>query len=623
VLEPEQLRRLEADLAVVEARLAEPGYSDRTPQHRLDQERQFRNELLARVESARRELAEVVEPIPGGLPSRGVGQWAPLPLYEKSTEAEEAGVPVLDVEPAEIPDRQAVADQAYELIRGMRRRELSGLANRWKHDPELRRLLAAGLRTLGRSVSADRVDGPLRKVHSREVVLGPTPGLTNATELPDEFDGLTATQRLMLEVMGETAPPGRPFMRLSELAREVAIREPKYDLPLVEQTLISLGHPSLRRIPLVELQGFTGRFTPDAAHFTHARLTREGLELLEDRLAIPLLLINGAAGLSGSIPPHHPAETLKACLFLLEAPRTEPSGLMHCFTGPDFPDGGVLFHSGIGTLWRSGHGKLVARAKLGLELDESSRRARIVIGQFPWPLNAAAVHQALRELHAEGLLSGVTAIHDHSSATSGKVVVELEHLAFSGQVINAIRESAICQLTWNAEFRVESGVLDLADMLKAFIEHRREIAVQKLVRAVAQARVRAQNAEAIAVALGLLDPVLAVTRAADEDEQAVSGLMNFMRPEYREALTALPFPASHDYTKGFTEAQARHLVATRKLAARRPESVRQEWAGLLAAVEDANALLSDRQAILGVVRQELTDALARFDEPRRTEVVSA
>lgn len=573
----------------------------------------------------REQVARDVPPVAGTLPSDSVGNWSPLPLFEKPESANVGDLPAAPflVEDVEVPDREAIAREVAEELRSSKGpRRLIELARQWKHDRPLVRLLTAALRTMGFPTTADQFSTLHQFTRPEftacETRLGPTPWLNMATELPDEFDGLTATQRLLLEVMREAAPPGRPFLRLSEIAAEVAVREARCDQALVERTLISLGHPSLRRVPLVEFQGFTGRFTPLDTHLTHARLSREAIEVLDETFPLPLLLVNGAEGINGCVPPHRPKELIAACLHLVASGHFRHWELPS-LEGPDFPEGGVLVRTGAQPLWAQGEGWLVRRARAQAEADTQAR-ARVVIDQVPWPLSARKLQEELEALR----IDGVTNVVDHSSAEGVRLVVELEHVAFTGPVLDAINKSRVCECSFRAEFLVRGSPtprrLDLVDLLKAFIEHRREVAVKKLDRALAQAKLRAQTAEAVCVALALIEPVQAVMRAADDDPQAIAALTQFMRPEHRAALATLPFPASHDYAQGFTGHQAKHLVSLRRLAARRPDSARQDWAELLSQCDVAAALLNDRQAILDVVRQELRAALSRFGEPRRTRL---
>lgn len=624
----EELARLEADLAAIEARLADTAFTSKTPHQQLEDERRFRDELRSRIERERHRLS-VATPAAGSLPAHAAGRWQPLALHETNrVEAEEGELPLAPLAAMEVeePDRPAIARELTRMLSTYSGQMLS-FAHRWIHDAQLKPLLLAAVRARGFKKAALELDPfgkPFVEARERDTTLPPTPFLTMATELPDEFTGLTATQQLVLEVLRVTAPYGGPFVRLSVIAGDVAQRKPVCTEAEVERALISLGHPSLRRLPLVELQGFTGRFDPHHTHCTHARLTRVGVEVLEETFPLPLLLVNGAEGHGACVPPHHPKELARAALFVVDYGNATVSDLNRYIEAPDFPDGGVILHAGIQLLWHRGEEVLETQAKLHLERGQDEA-VRIVISELPWPMTGKALTASVLGLQQEGAIEGVRAVNDHSSANGGLVVIELEHLAYAWLALGAIRKSRIHQLTWRGDFHVSGSPnarrLDLADLLSAFVEHRKEVAVKRLDKAVARARERAQGAEAVVLALGWLEPVLAVMRAAVEDDEAVQGLMSFMRPEYLPALEALPFAPSHDYAKGFTEQQAKHLLTVRRLPSRQPDSAMRDWVALRSEVEVALGRLSDRQAILDVVREELRGAIERFDEPRRTRVL--
>ncbi len=619
------LARIEIELAELEAKLADQAYRARTVQQRLDDETQARNELRAQVVALREQLARV--PISGGLPADGVGRWAPLTMFERDEPTTEPPIPPLDVTPADAPDYDDLSREVTALFRDDSLARVDGLARlarRWRHDPRALRLLVAGLRSCRHPRRAELFAAPLRPVPTLPTALPPTPLLTMATELPNEFDGLTRSQRRVLEVMADFAPPGRPFLRLTEIAAEMTLRDAQFDLTRVERTLLSLGHPSLRRVPLVELQGLTNRFAPHDMHATHARLTSDGLAYLRGELALPLLLVNGAEGRGACVPPHSPSELLGACLYLLEAPHGTLEDLRHrLLQGLDFPDGGSV--SAAGRLWGFKTGRVTRRPKYTVELDDESGRGRVVVSAFPWPLTVRDVLPGLEGLRAKGHLDGVTGIVDSSSSTAQRLEISVEHVAFGALVRDQIIASQCVEQTLDVALLVDGQPprqVDLVELLRSFIEHRKEHAVKKLDRALAEAHQRAAKAEAVYVAVRLLEPVLAATRAAIDDAEAVAGLLDFIKPEHRERLAQTPFPLSHRYARGFTEAQAKHVVSIRKLTARRLESAQQDWATTLSACDEAKARLSNRQDILEVVREELRAARARFDLPRLTTVMA-
>jgi hypothetical protein len=628
-LNPDELARLEADLAAIEARLADSTFTAKNSHQRLAEERQFRDNLRARIESERARIAAARPVVAGGLPSRSTGQWQPLPLHERpQVETEEGALPLapLSAPEQEEPDRQAIAEELTRMLSSYSGK-IATFAERWIHDLQLRPLLVAAVQARGFKKAALELDPfgkPFVVPRQRENVIPPTPFLNMAAELPDEFTGLTVLQRLVLEVLRTSAPHTGPFVRLSVIATDVAHRQPGLREGQVEHVLIALGHPSLRRLPLVEFQGFTGRFDPHGTHCTHARLTRVGFEVLEETFPLPLVLVNGAEGHGACLPPHSPRELARAALLTLEHSNTTFATLSGTIEGPDFPDGGVLLHHGIRELCHGGEATLRTRAQMRLEHGPQGH-VRVVLSELPWPMTGESLRSAVLELEKEGALRGFVSVEDQSSATGGRVVIEFEHLAYSWLATEAIVTSRIHELHWRAALHVRSGQyarrLSLADLMSAFIEHRKEVAVKRLDQAVAQARVRARGAEALWLALSLLEPVLAVMREALDDAEAVNGLMNFMRPEYRWAVEQLPFHPSHDYARGFTEEQAKHLLTVRKLPSRQRETALRDWVAVQAEVDAAKARLSNRQAVLQLVREELQGAVARFDEPRRTRIL--
>lgn len=611
----EELQRLEADLVSLETRLASAAYLARTPTAVLDGERQLRNELRARLEVLREQLEKARVPVAGGLPA-DVGRWAPLALFEASAELEPS--PPLEVTERERLDYPALERQVAAALLASSRRAapLIELAREWRSEPGALRLLGAALFSIDRVAKAVSLGAPSRRpMEAFPVEAGPLPWLTMATELPDERDGLTATQRKVLQVMRTAAPPGRAFVQLSALAAEVAEHHPALELPDVEHALIALGHPSLRPFPLVEFQGFSGRFTPPETHFTHARLTPLALDVLADTVPLPLLLLNGAEGRGTTIPPLAPSALLEALTILGQHPQSAVD-----VGAPDLASGAEV-NGNAGRRWPA---PLFARARITQELAPDGVRARLVVDRFPWPLRARDVIDELARLKTRGLLDGVTSVEDESSASEVRLVVQVEHVAFAGLIRSELLASRLFEQRLDLDLVVlVAGApqrLSLVELLRVFLEQRREVAVRRLDAAVAKATLQAQRAEAVCVALALLDPVQAALRDTLDDAEATAALQVFLRPEHRAALAGLPLPLSHDYARGFTEDQARHVATQRRLAARRRDAAVSDWAAALSARDEAKRQLGDRRAVLAVVLAELEAARERFSSPRRSEV---
>lgn len=610
--------KLERDLAAILERWQTPGYFERTPARTLDDERQVHNELKAQLDEWHRTERATVQ---GGLSSTTAGLWTPLALHPSTPQRQRA--------PARLraaPKRnlEKLAHEVFDLLRSGEQPispRLQLLAKEWRSEPKAKRLIAAALRSVGNEAGASVV-WPLP--HAPQATPWPVASATwlnQATEVAQEFDGLTRTQRRLLQFMRQAAPAELPAVPLHHLASELRRIDPSADMAVLERHLVGLGHPDLKPLPLVELRGLTGRFDPPATHFTHARLSAIAHEVLDQTLALPLLLVNGAEGEGCWIPPHHAREVLAAALVVVTAPGAHPEVVHHQVLGVDLATGSSSEPSP--DLWVRGHATLTASATTELEVDAPRRSSRLVVRQFPWPLRAAKVMARLLQHLAAGQLDGVTSVADHSSADEQRVVLELEHLAFAAQVRTALSASRVCALRFDAGLVVPDleqtrRRTTLVDLVCSFVEHRKELAVKKFDETIAAARRKAQNAEAVCVALLMVDHVMNVMRTGDDDEQAAVALTQCFRSEHQALLTQLPFAPSHPYEKGFTLEQGRHLLTVRKLASRNREAARDDWARLLAEVETSRQALSSRSNVLAVVKAELEATMARFDQPRRS-----
>lgn len=277
------------------------------------------------------------------------------------------------------------------------------------------------------------------------------------------------------------------------------------------------------------------------------------MEVLEETFPLPLLLLNGAEGAGTTLPPFRPSEVLSA---LGAVVRSELDVEVHAHVRTLQRADGSVALSGVRGLRETGAAPLWFSARVVPEIDTRSTVARLVVTGLPWPLSVSEVMARLRALQADGFLDGVTAIDDESSATDSRLVLSLEHVAFLGPVRAVLDTSQVFLIKLSGALVVDVNgkgrQVDLADLLRAFVEYRKEVAVKRLDAALAHARLFAARAEAVCVALVLLEPVQEVLRAALDDAEAIAGLQRFMRPEHRAALASLPLARSHGYEQGFT-----------------------------------------------------------------------
>lgn len=625
-----QLESVERQLEAVERRLAEPGHAERTAAAVLDDERAAQQSLAAERARLRERIASRKTPVAGTVRAN-VGVWQPLSLHER-IHAPEEDLPAFATQTHEPRHLETLERELATIFTDFLTNDrfgsltylrLRAVTESWGSHQPARRLLAAAFRSLYRFTAADYLhrESPLvqaapRRLHS--------PLLDGATEFPDEVSGLTATETRVLRAVAACTPANGPFVRTSEVLRELASGE-ALDEAKVLRALGCMGHPSLRRLPLVEYQGFHGRFDPEGPGFTHVRPTPVGRQVLDGSLALPLLLVNGAAGAGTFVPPHRPAELLSAARTLLWGRVLDWPDFRNQCARADFPDVTQVRHSETQEFWRRGWADMAARASVDVELDARACTARLVVHRFPWPLRAHDFVHEVEERVKLGQLDGVRSVRDDSAADTNRLVLELEHVVFALPLQRRLQVSRLFEATFRADLSIFAGnvpgsrrTVDVIDLLRAFIESRVRNVMRGLEARVHAARERALGFEAVCVALLARERVLAALRSAISDDEAIELVQQSLRPEDLQLLTSLPRPPAADYTSGFSRSQAEFLVKQRKLASRPMDVARSDWLHALAAVEEARGLALDRQAVLGLVENELQEAGQRFADERRS-----
>jgi hypothetical protein len=542
---------------------------------------------------------ELYEPAPGPTPSSSS---APAPSAPRETTLPLAPLGTPDPEIARLTTEIVLGlrspTEIYELIRRAgddipTLRLLSTLTEDYRPDI-VRRLEAAG---------AHRVTPSLQRFERAEVI----PGLTDGTELPDFRDGLTETQRRVVILMRELAPATRPPVSVGELVREVCSRDPKATPERVERALIDLSHPRLRAFPIVEARGVSVGLP---MRLEAARLADWAESFFTGELALPLLLLNGAAGAGTAFPSFSHEEVLGG-------------GALWPTMEPDVPTGGVLDGGSLGGLRSDGLAELRLRARVVTEFEEQSRRFRLAIDQLPWPLTIDEVSRRLRALANDGSLEGVRLVsHD-----ANRVVMEFVHVAWARKAARnlMLRPGAAdgpLNVTYVAKLAAlgPSGpmVLSPANWLAAFFANRHEHAAVPVDRELETARRSLAEAEALAVALTLIDAVQGALRPAIDVNEERQALMAMMTPALSERLVPLG-RLSHRFERGFTSAQATYLTSVKKLATRSREAAVAEFERRR---DELHHLEKTRGQAVIERSQAVRDAvLIRFGSgPRRTQI---
>lgn len=586
-------RELEKELAILRVRAA-----DAAAEGREDPATALR---LQQVEAALRALE-----VPAGtLPPTNSGVWSPLPLHESVgvTKAPTPPrqppkpTPQLKAEPASAKMAGALAS-----LRGEVNVTLDNvLSGSWRHWNRSRQWRLSVLHELAEEHPHGAVNcianGALRIVSGEAKAApwiplwDPVPGgLQTSAEAPDAVTGLTASATRVLSLLASLGTPENP-MRVADAIREVQGNAH------VEAELGSLAHPS-RALPLVARSG-------DRFHATEV-----ALELLRGECLLPMLLLNGFEGTATHVPPHPITETLDAVLQRLDLPSaTFAPNLV-----PDPRALGVISRESVASYLVTGSGALHWRARVALRSERE-----VSISDLSWALPPTELVGRIEYVQRVlGRLVGIRSV-DATGATSVRVQVEHEHLALG--VWWELLSSGIVGRSWPVNFQVRHGDLVRRmtglELIDAFIDRRLESLAARPERSALQlAWERAHAQEGLCVALRALDDVLGALAQSDP----LRALTAFQSPVLPAVARGLPLRSTNDYTRGFTEAQARHLIATPDLASRRLAEEDSLWLRLRADVdkERAHPLSNTPRARL---RRQLLDLRARFDVPRQTEIV--
>ena len=454
--------------------------------------------------------------------------------------------------------------------------------------------------------------------------------------LPDVRDGLKPVHRRILYAMqGMGLRPGASYKKSAAVVGEVLGKyHPHGDSPVYD-ALVRMAQDFSMRHVFVDGQGNFGSVDDDppaAMRYTEARLAPISEQLLQDidrdtvdfvdnydgsqreptvlPSRIPALLVNGASGIAvgmaTNIPPHNLREVCDALTHLIDHPDATADDLMRYVHGPDFPTGATIMgREGIYDAYHTGHGRLMVRAKAGIEDDERAGRQRIIVSQIPFQVNKATLVEKIAMLAKERKIDGISEVRDESDREGMRIVVELGRNAAARVVLNNLYQHTSMQSAFHVNMVAlvdgQPRVLSLRSALVHFVEFRRSVIRRRAEYDLSRARERAHILEGLRVALENLDAVIALIRASDDVEAARNGLTQ----EF-----------------GLTEPQAQAILdmQLRRLAALERERIENEYQELVGKISDLEDLLANPARVLQVIKTETADLRKNFGEPRRTNI---
>ncbi|MEM1231515.1 MAG: DNA gyrase subunit A [Pseudomonadota bacterium] len=491
--------------------------------------------------------------------------------------------------------------------------------------------------------------------------------------LPDVRDGLKPVHRRVLYTMSElNNTHSRPYMKSARVVGDVMGRYHPHGDSAIYDTVVRMAQDFAMRYLLVDGQGNFGSIDGDPAaamRYTEVRMDKLASELLSDLdketvdfvpnyddsltmptvlpTRVPNLLVNGssgiAVGMATNIPPHNLTEVINGTLALLEDPATSIDALMEHITGPDFPTAGIINgRAGIVQAYRTGRGRIYVRARAEVLSDERTGKDTIVIHEIPYQLNKARLIEKIAELVKEKRIEGITELRDESDKDGLRVVIELRRGESGEVVLNNLYAQTQLQSVFGincvALVDGQPRVLNLKQMLEAFIKHRREVITRRSLYLLRRARARGHTFEGQAVALANIDAVVELIKQSENAAAARAALMG--RGWVSEGVQELLARAGSDACRpddlgpefGFrdglyylSERQANAILEIRlhRLTAMEQDKLIEDYQAILDEIADLQDILNSSDRLQRVLCDELIEIRETYGDERRTEILSS
>lgn len=491
--------------------------------------------------------------------------------------------------------------------------------------------------------------------------------------LPDVRDGLKPVHRRVLYAMHELSNDwNRPYKKSARIVGDVIGKYHPHGDTAVYDTIVRMAQHFSLRYMLVDGQGNFGSVDGDnaaAMRYTEIRMSRIAHELLVDLdkdtvdfgpnydgseqeplifpAKIPNLLINGssgiAVGMATSIPPHNLSEVVDASLLLLHNPEASIDELIEHIQAPDFPTAGIIYGTGgIRDGYHTGRGRVIMRARTHFEDIDKGNRQSIIIDELPYQVNKANLLIRIGELVRDKRIEGISDLRDESDKSGMRVVIELKRGEIPEVVLNNLYKETQMQDTFGMNMVAlidgQPRLLNLKQILEAFLRHRREVVTRRTTFDLKKARERGHLLEGLAVALSNVDEIIALIKAAPTPSDAKSALMSkvWRSPMVEEMLTRAAIDANafrpdglasefglfdQGYRLSDTQAQAILDLRLQRLTGLEQDKIKAEYKEIIDKITDLLDILANPQRITTIIVDELHSIKQQFGDKRRSEVV--
>ncbi len=493
--------------------------------------------------------------------------------------------------------------------------------------------------------------------------------------LPDVRDGLKPVHRRVLYAMSELgAHSNKPHFKSARIVGDVIGKYHPHGDQSVYDTLVRMAQPFSLRYLLVDGQGNFGSVDGDSAaamRYTESRMAKITHELMADidketvdfqpnydekeleptvmPTRVPNLLINGSAGIAvgmaTNIPPHNLSEVIDATIALIDTPDLDVDALMEYIPGPDFPTAGIINGTaGIINAYRTGRGRVRMRARAEIEVNDASGREAIAVTEIPYQVNKARLIEKIAELVKEKKLEGISELRDESDKDGMRIFIEVKR-GFSAEVLlnNLYQQTqmeSVFGINMVALVDGRPQLLNLKQIIEAFVRHRREVVTRRTIFDLRKARARAHILEGLTVALANIDEMIELIKTSQNPNEARermlartwdAGLVGALlsaagadasQPEDLPVGSGLVDTADGGKVYQLTEIQAQQILEMRlhRLTGLEQDKLTDEYKLLLETIRALIEILEDPNVLMEVIRTELRNIKEEFGDERRSEI---
>lgn len=492
--------------------------------------------------------------------------------------------------------------------------------------------------------------------------------------LPDVRDGLKPVHRRVLYAMSELGNDwNKAYKKSARIVGDVIGKYHPHGDSAVYDTIVRMAQPFSLRYMLVDGQGNFGSLDGDSAaamRYTEIRMQKiahdlladldketvdfvpnyDGTEQIPDVLPtrVPNLLVNGssgiAVGMATNIPPHNLTEVIQACIAVVDNPEVSIDELMQIMPGPDFPTGAIINgRAGIAAAYKTGRGRIYVRAKAEVEVNEKTGRETIIVSEIPYQLNKARLIEKIAELVKEKRLEGISELRDESDKDGLRIVIELRRGESGDVILNNLYSQTQLQTVFGintvALVDGQPKLLNLKELLEAFVRHRREVVTRRTIYLLRKARERAHLLEGRAVALANIDPVIELIKASPTPAEAKIKLLERSWPPGSAVQAMLERAGDqssrpddlavnlglHGEEYFLSEQQAQDILDMRlhRLTGLETEKLLKEYGEKLDEIAGYLAILGDAERLMAVIREELEQVAKDYGDARRTEITDS